>query len=95
VKVALDMVVCYVRHISINTPSGPSRMTSAPLLLKFEAPSTDKIHTRDDSSTTKSTNTCALMHPMGTKVMSNSDSSIDHATIRPTKSGFLRTCFIG
>ncbi|MCI32933.1 hypothetical protein A2U01_0054148, partial [Trifolium medium] len=69
-------------------PSSPSRITSAPLPLRLDDPSTDSVHGcklissgGDDSSSMKSAKICDLMLPLGTKVMSYSDSSTAHATI--------------
>ncbi|MCI22836.1 hypothetical protein A2U01_0044014, partial [Trifolium medium] len=91
-----------LKDCSINTSSGPSSTTPSPLPLRLEAPSTDRIHACDDvspagadSSTTKSASTWALIQPLGTKVISNSDSSNDYATILPARSGFFNTCLIG
>ncbi|KAK2418557.1 hypothetical protein QL285_040743 [Trifolium repens] len=87
---------------SMSTPSGPSRTTPAPLPHIFEAPSTDRVQGRLPSpsggeviSRTKSASICDFMAPLGENVMSNSDNSIDQATIRPARSGFLRTCLMG
>ncbi|WJX94483.1 hypothetical protein P8452_75897 [Trifolium repens] len=86
----------------MSTPSGPSRTTPAPLPLMFEAPSTERVQGRLSSSSggevisrTKSASICDLILPLGEKVMSNSDNSIDRATIRPARSGFLSTCLMG
>ncbi|MCI81956.1 hypothetical protein A2U01_0103230, partial [Trifolium medium] len=58
---------------SIKTPSGPSRTTPAPLPLKLDEPSTDRVHGRGSllfgglvSSRTKSANTWDLIDPLGT-----------------------------
>ncbi|MCI79035.1 hypothetical protein A2U01_0100306, partial [Trifolium medium] len=74
-------------------PSGPSRTTPAPLPLRLDAPSTDSVHGcrlvssgGDDNSSMKSAKTCDFMIPLGKNVMSYSDNSTAHVTIRRARS---------
>ena len=70
------------------------------LPLLFDDPSAYKVYvssSNDDggNSTMKLARDCALIVPFGLYFIPNSESSIDHATILPGSSGFLKTFAIG
>ncbi|RDY04873.1 hypothetical protein CR513_11352, partial [Mucuna pruriens] len=86
------------RLCSTNTPFGPSKITPAPLPVWLDDPSTDKYHSPSVcscslvSSVMKSASAWALIGPLFSKVISNSDNCTLQATILPAKSGFLNIC---
>jgi len=90
-----------LRDCSISRSPGPSKTISASLPLKLEDPYTERSHTwgtissTGDVSSTKFTKTWDLRLPLGMNLMSSSESSIDQAIIRPTRSDLLNTCLTG
>src|ERR1051325_1425230 len=90
------------KEYSNTIPPGPSRTTPAPLPLRLDEPSTDRIHFcvgaspgREVSSTMKSARDWDLILVRGLKLISYSESSTAQDTILPARSGFLNTCFSG
>ncbi|KAL0295277.1 UNVERIFIED_CONTAM: hypothetical protein Sangu_2511100 [Sesamum angustifolium] len=79
---------------------GLSRAIPAPLSIDVDDPSTYKLHISVEmlvssytNSTTKSTNTCALIADIGQNSMPNSLNSTAHLIILPESSGLTNTCF--
>jgi len=84
-----------LRHLSFSS------IRPAPLLLKLKDLSVNTVNLVHDSlgcgvsSARKSENTCALSVLRTSKLMSSSNSPINHLVILPAKYGMNTTCFSG
>ena len=95
----LDVLNSNLNAISIWKLSGPSSTIPAPLPFLLDAPSTYNVHCSYCVVVgiwmMKSARDCALIGPLGSYLIPNTESSIDHVTILPASFGFLKILDIG